>query len=305
MFGRTDFPIVTERYYPLTLGPGSFFWFSLEQRSVPVEISAPKIETKQPRIPVVSVTALADVWEEATRHSIAATLPSFLLSRRWFPAKERRFRSVEIADVIRVAEEKMAILLVRTEYTTGDPDLFLVPVAAARGDRAQIVLEEHADSLIAELHAADGSRALLYSGTRSEEFCTALLDAFARRKRLHGDYGEVFAERNRQFRRLWGATHPGLEPTLLASAEVNTSIRFGDRFVMKLIRTVEPGPNPGVEFGQHLTQKLPEPFPNVPPFAGYLEYRPESGDSSNSYTLAILHGFVRMRGRHGNIRVSS
>ncbi len=31
---------------------------------------------------------------------------------------------------------------------------------------------------------------------------------------------------------------------------MNTSIRFGDRFVLKLVRNIETGPNPGVEFGQ-------------------------------------------------------
>ncbi len=293
MFGRTDFPVIGEGYYPLTLGPNSFFWFSLEQRAAPVTVAAPVVEAKQMKIPVVAVPALDEVWQPDGREALAAVLPAFLFSRRWFHAKDRRFRSVEIVDVIPVAEEKFVILLVRAEYTTGDPEVYLIPIASARGDEAQIVLEEHPDSLLAELHANNGARALLYSGTRSTEFCTALLEAFARRKRLRGEQGLLLAQRNRHFRRLWGPTHPSLEPALLLSAEVNTSIRFGDRFVLKLIRNVEPGPNPGVEFGQLLTESLPQPFPYAAPFAGYLEYRPDDADS---ITLAILHGYVRDEG---------
>ncbi len=293
MFGRTDFPAIGDRYYPLTLGPNSFFWFSLERRAVPLTVAAPTIQAKQPNIPIVAVPVLADVWEPNTRAAVAAVLPAFLVSRRWFKARDRRFRSLEIGEVIPLAEEKYVILLVRSEYTTGDPEQYLIPVASARGDEAQIVLEEHPDSIIAELHANDGSRALLYSATRSKEFCNIVLDAFARRKRVRGERGLLVGNRNRQFRRIWGATHPGLQPALLPSAEVNSSIRFGDGFVLTLVRNVESGVNPGVEFGQLLTEKQDEPFPYAAPFAGYLEYHADDGEPA---TLALLHRFVQNQG---------
>jgi maltose alpha-D-glucosyltransferase / alpha-amylase len=293
MFGRTDFPVVADRYYPLTLGPNSFFWFSIEQRAVPVTVAAPMVEAKQAKIPNVAVPALADVWEPNARTAIAAVLPPYLASRRWFRAKDRRFRSIEISEVIPVIEEKHVVLLVRAEYLSGDPELYLLPISSARGDEAQIVMDEHPDSLLAEIHAPNGSRALLYSATSSNEFCTALVDAFARRKRLNGEHGVLFANRNRQFRALWGATHPNLEPNLLLSAEVNTSIRFGDRFVLKLVRNIEFGVNPGVEFGRLLTETQGRPFSNAAEFAGHLEYQSDSGESA---TLAILHGFIPNEG---------
>ncbi|MBV9612185.1 MAG: alpha-glucosidase C-terminal domain-containing protein, partial [Acidobacteriaceae bacterium] len=293
MFGRTDFPVVGERYYPLTLGPNSFFWFALEQRTVPVTVASPSVEAKPQRIPVVAVPALADMWQPNAREAIAAILPGFLTSRRWFPSKDRRLRSLEITEVVPVSDEKLVMLLVRSEFTTGDPDSYLIPIASARGDEAQIVLDEHPDSLIAEVRAHDGSRALLYGATRNNDFWLALLDAFARRKNLRGENGVLVAQRNRQFRRLWGASHPDLEPVLLPSAEVNTSVRFGDRFVMKLIRTIEPGVNPGVEFGQLLTERESQAFPNAAPFAGHLEYQPDNGESC---TFGLLHGFVPNEG---------
>ena len=292
MFGRTDFPVVGDRYYPLTLGPNSFFWFALEQRAVAKTLAAPSVEAKRQKLPVATVPALADIWQEGVRDTIAQALPAFLVSRRWFPSKDRRFRFVDISEVIPISD-KIVLLLVRAEFTAGDPDTYLIPIASARGDEAQIVLDEHPDSLIAELHAHDGSRALLYGATRNNDFWLALIDAFARRKNLRGENGALVAHRNRQFRRLWGATHPDLDPILLPSAEVSTSTRFGDRFVMKLIRTVEPGVNPGVEFGQLLTEEQPQIFPYAAPFAGYLEYQPDNGDSS---VFAVLHGFVPNEG---------
>ena len=289
VFGRTDFPVISERCYPLTLGPNSFFWFTLEQRSVPIAVASPTVEARTPRVRVLQVPTLAEVWAHATRDAIAAVLPSFLTTRRWFRAKDRRFRSVEITECIPVQNEKYVILLIRIEYTTGDPDLYSVPVAAARGDEAQLVQDEHPDSILAEVHAANGSRALLYSATASDEFCVALLDGFARRKRFRGEQGVLVAQRNRYFRRIWGETHPNLEPLLLPTSEVNTSLKFGDRFVMKLLRNVEPGVNQGVEIGELLTEKQTPRFANAAPFTGYLEYQPDEGEP---ITLALLHGFV-------------
>ncbi len=174
MFGRTDFPVVGESYYPLTLGPNSFFWFSLEPRAVPATVAAPVIEAAQPKIPVATVPALADIWDAGIRESIAAILPKFLASRRWFRGKGRRFRSTEITEVIPVVPEKYAILIVRIEYTTGDPESYMLAVGSARGDEAQILSEEDPQSLIAEIHASDGSRLFLYNATGSREFCTSL-----------------------------------------------------------------------------------------------------------------------------------
>ena len=295
MFGRTEFPvIIKQRCYPLSLGPNSFFWFSLEQHAVPVTISAPSVEAHTPKVPVVMVPALAEVWQPNVRQNLAPVLPGFLVTRRWFRNNDRRFRSVQITDVLRVVGSKHVILLLRAEFTTGDPESYLLTVSCVRGDEAQIIQEEEPASLLAELHAADGSKALLYSATRNEEFSNALLEAFARRKRLTGDQGSAIASRNRQFRRLWGSTHPNLQPVLLPSAEVHTSIKFGDRFVMKLLRNVAPGAHGGVEMGKFLTESQPEPFPYAAPFAGQLEYEPIPGGETT--TLALLHGFVPNEG---------
>ncbi len=295
MFGRTDFPVIgAERFYPLTLGPNSFFWFSLEARTVPVTIAAPVIEAKPAKIPVVMAADLADVWQPAVRENLAPILPSFLTTRRWFRALQRRFRSVEITDVLHVVHNKHVILLLRAEFTSGDPESYVVPISCLRGDEAQIALEENANAILAEVHAEDGSRALLYSGTRNEEFLNATLEAFARRRRLSGDSGSAVAQRNRHFRRIWGGTHPNLQPALLRSAEIHTSVKFGDRFVLKILRNVAAGAHGGVEMSEFLTVQQPEPFPYVPLLAGRLEYEPNEGGDTT--TLAILHAFVPNEG---------
>ncbi len=290
MFGRTDFPAVGESYYPLTLGPNSFFWFSLEQREVAVTVATPALEASQLKLSTVFVPSLDDIWDENIRASIASVLPKFLQTRRWFRSKDRRFRSLEITEVFPIQQQTFQILFVRIEYTTGDPETYLIPVGFAKGGEVQKIREEYPHSLMAAVQGPGDQKGLLYSATRSPSFGTALIEAFAKRKRFNGERGSLMAQRNRQFRRLWGPTHPDLTPTVLASAEVNSSIKFGDHFVMKLLRNLEPGIHPGVELGEVLTEHQVVPFPNAAPFAGSFEYQPNSGGEKT--TIAVLHGYV-------------
>ncbi len=291
LFGRTDFPSVAEGYYPLTLGPNSFFWFSLEPREVPAAVAAPTAEMRRQSIPILTIPSLKDIWDPAIRSSIAAVLPRFLQARTWFRAKDRRFRSIQITESIPLGDGRFRLSFVRVEYTTGDPEVFFVPIALGGEVELTKLGDEDSDSIIAEIRTPTGKPAVLYGATRSNEFCTALLEAFARRKKFAGESGELIAQRNREFRKLWGATHPNLEPSLLPTSEIDTSIRFGDKFVLKVLRKVEPGVHPGVEMGRLLTEKVD--FTHAAPFAGYLEYRADSGEST---IVGLLHGFVPNEG---------
>ncbi len=290
LFGRADFPSVGEGYYPITLGPNSFFWFSLEPRQVSVAVTSPAAEMRQQSIPLLTIPSLKDIWDPAIRVSLASVLPRFLQSRRWFQSKDRRFRSIQITDAIPV-DANSRLCFVRVEYSTGDPDVFFVPMSLTLGEEVQKVIDDDPDSIVADVRSMEGTRAILRSATSSSEFATALIEAFARRRRFVGERGHVIAERNRRFRKVWGQTHPNLEPALLRTSEVDTSIRFGDRFVLKVLRKIEPGIHPGVELGQLLTEKVD--FTHAASFAGYLEYQANDGEKT---TLAVLHGFVPNEG---------
>lgn len=74
----------------------------------------------------------------------------------------------------------------------------------------------------------------------------------------------------------------------LSSAEQsNTSILYGDRFILKLFRRLEQGESPDVEMGRYLTEKAH--FPHVPPFLGEISITPAQGERT---TVALLQGFV-------------
>jgi maltose alpha-D-glucosyltransferase/alpha-amylase len=291
MFGRTDFPVVSDSAYTLTLGPNSFFWFSLEKHEVPVPVTVQQPRTGELRLPVVFVPSLANIWEENISASIASVLPKYLQARPWFRSNDRRFRSLEITEIIPIVAQRFQLIFVRAEFTSGDPETYLLPVGCGSEEDVKAVREAHPYSFMAEVRASDGKNAFLYSASDNPEFATTLLESFARRKRHAGRHGSLVASRNREFRKLWGATHPDLTPEVLPS-EVATSIRFGDRFVLKVLGNVEPGIHAGVEMGEALLEPAYR-FASAPPLAGQLVYESDLGKST---TLAILHGFVPNKG---------
>ena len=76
-----------------------------------------------------------------------------------------------------------------------------------------------------------------------------------------------------------------------SAEQSNTSILFGDRFILKLFRRQDVGINPDCEIGRYLTEKTN--FDRIPPFAGSIEYESKDGQTS---TLAMLQGLVLNEG---------
>ncbi len=188
--------------------------------------------------------------------------------------------------------DKLVVLLVRTDFTTGDPETYLLPVGVAPSDRLPEFMECQSNAVIAECSVASGKRYFLYDAGASPEFLNHLLEAFTRRRRYSGHEGAVQAVRGDRFRKLAGNENTRLAASVYPSSELHTTIRYGDRLVLTLLRKVEPGIFPAVEFGEFLSEK--HPFPNAAAYAGELEYQPETGTEAT--ILGVLHGYVENDG---------
>ncbi len=77
-----------------------------------------------------------------------------------------------------------------------------------------------------------------------------------------------------------------------SAEQSNTSILFGDAFILKLFRRLEAGVNPDCEIGRYLTEKTN--FNGIPPFAGLIEYALPG--ATETTTLAMLQGLVANEG---------
>jgi len=87
-----------------------------------------------------------------------------------------------------------------------------------------------------------------------------------------------------------------LDSRPMGAEQSNSSSVVADRWVLKMLRRVEPGIHPEVEIMSHLNAVG---FPNVPEMVGTLEYVPNSALVGTSHnvepaTVATMVGFIRI-----------
>jgi len=288
MFGRAEFPPVGDQPYLLTVGSLGFFWLSLESKQVHQESIQAAITPSG--LPLIVVESWDEVFEGRSLTVLVRRLPAFLKTRRWFQGKDRVVRNIDILDTIPLPETKAQILLGQVQYVEGDPEIYIMPGSVAVGEEAEKVKAKLSDVAVAQLHAQDGSRGILYSAMYDTAFCDAILSAIARRRRFRGRVGELVGSHTRAFRRAWGESHPDLGAAILKAEQSNTSIVFGNRFILKIYRRVEPGIHPEIEIDSFLTERA---FPYTAPLTGTLEYRAQN---DGVISVAVLHAFIENQG---------
>ncbi len=288
LFGGLSFPTAGSDPYLLTLGPHAFYWFAFEPSSTAIAVS----ETPE-EAPSLAIAGgfEALVTREGSKR-LAGPLPAHLPSQRWFGSKARSIKSVEILDALPIqpAPVPAAVFVVSVDYSEGEAEMYVLPLAFLGTDEVEQLDESVATAVVARLSTRTGDGWLVDAMTLPG-VATALLETLARRRVLRGSGGDIVAVQGKQLRRVLGAEPGALTATPLRGEQSNTSILFEERLILKLFRRPEPGPNPDVEIGQYLTDRVP--FANTPPLAGSLVYRPKRGEET---TIAIVQGFVPNEG---------
>ncbi len=229
----------------------------------------------------------------ANLSQLQEALTEFLRARRWFGGKAQPIRSIEILDVVPfdAATTATFFLLVRIAYDEGQSDTYSIPVTQV-ADAASIPSGTDGNPAPhLEVPSENSHRIFVYDGTANPAFLQSLLTSIQDKGRFRGVHGEINALDTTALKKLTDGAAGKLTPKLMRAEQSNTSVVYGDRMVLKLFRRVEQGLNPDLEIGSFLTEKTS--YRNVPPLAGYLEYR---GDNDTRMSMAMLQGFVRNQG---------
>jgi maltose alpha-D-glucosyltransferase / alpha-amylase len=292
LFGRTEFPVITERPYVLSFGPHLFDWFSIQPPRQAPQI----VEFANREVSMIEVDA---GWESFMRgegwEKLDRVMPEFLPRCRWFRGKARSIKSAKVMDSFALHEEHAAahILLVNVEYSSSEPETYVVPLALTTDGATNV--PDFAEHTVANvrLNGARGGalEGRLYEASGDERFNRALLDLLDRRRRLHGVQGELVASTAHLWRELRGTRETPVEPRLLKAEQSNTSVVYGDRLILKLFRMLDVGKNADLEIGRMFLERAN--FVYTPPLAGWLEY---VRGREEPRTLAVLHGFVPNQG---------
>jgi maltose alpha-D-glucosyltransferase/alpha-amylase len=278
LFGRIEFPVIGDRPLFLTLGPHAFYWFELQPSRKPERETA---EVREPHH-TVRAARLPDLRAGAARSALERLLSRYIANQRWFRSKTRAIRDVDIFDVVEVdvPNRDAALCVVRVEYATGEPENYLLPLIRVSAERAQRLGAQP----IFQLRDASSDE-LVVDATFDPDFSCALLEDMANRQRMKGDEGELRAIPLPLLRELG---YQDVHPRVLRAEQSNTSIAFGDRYVL-LYRKLEEGTGLDLEMGRYLTHHN---FPHAPRVAGALEFTVDG----QTATVGVLHSYARNEG---------
>jgi maltose alpha-D-glucosyltransferase / alpha-amylase len=286
LFGGTRFPEIGDLPYLLTLGPHGFYWFALQPPREP-EMAAGELALLQVD------SSWVEVLQGTGRTALEGALTRILPRRRWFGAKARDIRRLQITTAIPVGEGREPeafLLLFDVEYTEGEPETYSLFLAHARGAEALDLRHHQPGALVAEIEIAGqgGAREILYDALFRPAFGHRLLLDIARRRSYKGEGAELVPFLGSAMER---SGLEALEARVSRAEQSNTSVFFDGRYVLKLFRRVEAGVNPELELGRYLTETAR--FPHTPPLAGGLELRRGRGEP---LSLAVLQGYVENQG---------
>jgi maltose alpha-D-glucosyltransferase / alpha-amylase len=292
LFGRAQFPTIGDSPYVLTLGPHSFYWFLL----TPVGAVYNRAGEQGTPLQLTIEGQWTNVFAGKARISLEENLVAYVQRQRWFGGKARDIKSAAFGEVVPISFDSTNAMMTQVliEYTQEDPDIYILPLAFASGERSQQILESSPNSVLARVTVRDkhGQKTgCLYDAIIDKTFGKALVDMIARRRHLRGRTGEFVASPLRTMKSESLEALTRLEVSSMRAEQSNSSIVFGDKFILKLFRRTEPGINPDVELGSFLTERAG--FTHSPPVAGTVEYRSKTGDSA---AIGILQKYVPNEG---------
>ncbi|AWN52336.1 maltose alpha-D-glucosyltransferase [Methylobacterium sp. 17Sr1-1] len=284
--GGTSFPPIGDLPYLLTMPAYGFYWFSLSTANAGTmgpSPEAPELFT------LVLTGGVETLMRGRERQAFERTVaPRFIGSRRWFGAKGTRIRGVEVTDsaILPALSGTGGFLLPRiaVSLANGETQDYFVPLAVDEG-REDESLMDHAVARVRR-----GPRmGLLYGAASSADFALAMVDAMRHGREIASEKGSIRFTATSLF-------DPELEldPAdirRLSAEQSNTSIAFGSRLMLKLLRRLQPGAHPEVEVGRFLTEEAG--FRNTPALLGVVEH---VGPDGTATALGLLQAFVRNQG---------
>lgn len=176
-----------------------------------------------------------------------------LREARWFGGKNRPIRDTRVVDRACWADNA-AVFLVDVSYADGPPETYVFADRLEQPEVARAVLRQFQGANL----ATDAGGTLVFQPTHVL------------------------------------ATIPlaSAEPiALMLGEQSNTSIRFGDAFILKLFRRLQFGANPDVEIGRFLTER--SRFRGSPAVMGSVDYLSPNGQHAS---VALLQRFEANRG---------
>jgi len=238
--------------------------------------------------PLLNIAGIEDLLAAPGSEILQQLLITYLPHQRWFGAKSKIIKAVEVLDSAQFSGLDGALVLVQITYDDNSTSTYQLPLAITTGEDAARLRVSDPAGIVATLITPAGA-AILHDAVAREPIRQAILQLIETNGELRTGIGTLQGRRSSAFAAIRGADPL---PGRVGSAEQsNTSILYGARLIMKLFRRLQSGENPDTEIGRFLTESAQ--FARIAPFLGDITLRSRSGEST---TIAMLQGLVENEG---------
>ncbi|MFO0794491.1 MAG: maltose alpha-D-glucosyltransferase [Candidatus Brocadiaceae bacterium] len=287
IFSGNKFPRIKETPYLLTFGRYDYFWFVLRKEEETIRFG------KIRNIPEIISGSWKTIFTGKPREILEREiLPPYIKACKYSSGVCQGMREVKIIENINIKENlcDVQLLLLETTYTMGLPDIYLLPLSFSSGDKAESIVIENPQAVVAHLRC-ENTEGIIHDSIYDEEFRKHLLLMFTRRHTIHGLHGELLTSTEKIFKTYKQKNLFSAKSHVLKAEQNNSSILYGKELILKLYRRLDEGMNPELELCRFLTVK--KSFPYVPPFLGAIEYRRQGYEP---VVIGMLQAFVSSEG---------
>ncbi|MBX3192591.1 MAG: putative maltokinase [Labilithrix sp.] len=251
-------------------------------------------------MPTESVLEVPSRWDALfdapSRAALERALPAWIAARRWFRSKSKRVESAHVVAAFsmpfhadgscdpRASHATARVALVDVVLDDEARETYVLPLAFVCGERAARFQAARPHAIVMPLRVKGGETGLVVDALALEGFLGELLVAIQRGATFE-DAGAAL-----RFAALGVLETAGETASLVDREQTNTSVIFGERFVGKIVRKIEPGESPALEVGRFLTGVG---YAHAPALAGFIEVERPGAPAS---TLGLLHVLVPNRG---------
>ena len=288
IFGGSPFPQIGKGTYRLTFTPYGYYAFSIRPEK---QAEAPSIA----EIPQLAVARKVRNAFSGRQKDIMESqiLPAYLKVNRWFSGKGKAIEQVKIKDVITISEQPAPaasyyIVIVEVHYNEGLPESYLLPLGYSTIQSPELN-ERSRSALVAKISLDRRISGILYDAVYDESFRAKLLDLILNKDGAKGLFGEIRGALT-EFPSADDRPDDNSKSRLLNAEQSNTSIVYGEKYILKIFRRLEDGPNPEVEIMDMLSKINFEASPRL---CGTAHYHPIEGESS---VIGVLEQYVRNEG---------
>lgn len=241
----------------------------------------------------IEVTARWDaLFEAPTLAELERALARYVAERRWFRAKSQRVEAARVVAALGLphGQTRSRVALVEVHLEGGGRDTYVVPLAFVTGEEGRALAARRPHALVASASVVEGAErreGALVDALSHEPFLAELLDALAAGARVEQDGVTL---RFHPLSGLGDARGAALAARLVDREQTNTSVLYGDRFVGKIVRKVDPGASPDLDMGRFLTEVR---FTGAPALAGWLDL---SLPGQEAATIGLFYDLVKNEG---------